>query len=83
MTSVTAKIDWVTITLPDVQGMKRTRDMPRDQAISILRSAASLTDTIDGVDEQGQPMTVHQPAYSPEDIAAMSAQADALEANGR
>ncbi len=81
MTSLATKIDWVTITLPDVEGMKRTRDMPRDQAVSILRAAAGLMDTLDGLDEHGQPMTVHQPAYSPEDIAAMSAQADALEAD--
>ena len=81
MRDAAAAIDWVTITLPDVEGMKRTRDMPRDQAISILRNAAGVMDSIDGIDEHGQPMTVHQPAYSADDIAAMSAQADALEAS--
>ncbi len=83
MTTLAAKVDWVTITLPDVNGMKRTRDMPRDQAISILRHAAELQDTIEGIGEDGLPMTVHQAAYSPEDIAAMSAQADALESDAQ
>ena len=54
--------------------------MPREQAISILRNSAACMDSIDGIDEAGQPMVVHQPAYSAEDIASMNAQADALEA---
>lgn len=83
MTTLVAKVDWVMVTLPDVNGMKRTRDMPRDQAVSILRSASQLQDSIQGIGEDGEPITVHQPAYSPEDIAAMTAQADALEADAR
>ncbi len=75
-----AAIEWVTIELPDVSGMKRSRSMPREQAISILRNSAACMDSIDGIDESGQPMVVHQPAYSAEDIAEMHRQADALEA---
>jgi hypothetical protein len=76
-------VDWVEIRLPDVNGMKRSRSMPRDQAISILRNSAALMDTVAGLDENGQPMTVHQPAYSADDIAAMLSQADRLEADAR